>query len=511
MSSFGASFFSSLFVLRIVFIQLVGFSAPPGLEDAQDAPTAGPLPVLNENDSETSGSGSRTSFYRAETPSPQNVPLLENHDSHDGGTLSPQSSRNSGGDGRRASMGVDETGVLGHAHSLYTMPTLSPAENQGRDSRGEAPPYSAPPYFEAILSGPIEEHHPDTTIQLGQEDPEPRRRSGFRGLLQALNLSTHSRVPTSPPTSQENPTSPPPGHNRVNSSFSVTSSLSHALPNPNRLSNRPHSPFRTLTHQRSYTAMNMNSSTLSVNSISAPLTHTLMRSDFTYPKSGPTPDQVRLISSPESITRFGIPYGPAAIAFAASNSRQDLHPPPDFDAVEGLRVRGTSRAAIGSFHQRGSSDASSGISHQQRRESNISSISSSSQLPASAPSPAETETANATLVETATVPTIAERRSHSPSAASHTGGGGGGGGKADENASAPTMAAHSPLTMDTTSSPSLRSAQLLPSRAESRASSLTSYATAAETLRVSSEESEISTPSTPRNAPMHIRGTSITV
>lgn len=73
-------------------------------------------------------------------------------------------------------------------------------------------------------------------------------------------------------------------------------------------------------------------SSLSVNSISAPLTHTLVRTEFGYPKSGPTPEQLRLISSRESIARFGRPYGPDAIAFAASTSRQEL--PPDFEQVE---------------------------------------------------------------------------------------------------------------------------------------------------------------------------------
>jgi len=44
-----------------------------------------------------------------------------------------------------------------------------------------------------------------------------------------------------------------------------------------------------------------------------------------------------LISSPDALARFGVPYGADAIAFAASASRQDLEPPPpDFDAASSM-------------------------------------------------------------------------------------------------------------------------------------------------------------------------------
>jgi hypothetical protein len=78
---------------------------------------------------------------------------------------------------------------------------------------------------------------------------------------------------------------------------------------------------------------NLNSpSLISLASISSPLTHTATRTEFTYPKAGPTPEQLKLISSRESFGRFGVPYGPDAVAFAASTSRHDLSiPPPDFD------------------------------------------------------------------------------------------------------------------------------------------------------------------------------------
>lgn len=44
---------------------------------------------------------------------------------------------------------------------------------------------------------------------------------------------------------------------------------------------------------------------------------------------------MRLISSRESFARFAVPYGPDAIAFAASTSRHDLEPTPDYEPAPG--------------------------------------------------------------------------------------------------------------------------------------------------------------------------------
>ncbi|KZT64326.1 hypothetical protein DAEQUDRAFT_732775 [Daedalea quercina L-15889] len=76
-------------------------------------------------------------------------------------------------------------------------------------------------------------------------------------------------------------------------------------------------------------------STLSLHSISAPLTHTVVRTELTYPRTGPTPDQMKLLASVESFKRFGVPYGPDAIAFASSSRVDLLPPPPVFEEVVG--------------------------------------------------------------------------------------------------------------------------------------------------------------------------------
>ena len=76
-------------------------------------------------------------------------------------------------------------------------------------------------------------------------------------------------------------------------------------------------------------------STLSVHSISAPLTHTVVRTELTYPRAGPTPEQMKLLASVDSFQRFGVPYGPDAIAFASSSRVDLLTPPPVFEEVVG--------------------------------------------------------------------------------------------------------------------------------------------------------------------------------
>jgi len=60
-----------------------------------------------------------------------------------------------------------------------------------------------------------------------------------------------------------------------------------------------------------------------------------VRTEYTYPRTGPTAEQMKLIASVDSFKRFGMPYGPDAVAYAASASRLDLSqpPPPVFEEV----------------------------------------------------------------------------------------------------------------------------------------------------------------------------------
>lgn len=195
--------------------------------------------------------------------------------------------------------------------------------SEDSDPRGEAPAY-----FEVVDPNERQDTSQNNSEVPSSSSISPEatsRRSGIRTLLNRMSVygGTHARAP-----SGQSVLSTAPSHGRDSSS---------------RASHRPTasgsgSTFRTLSRQKSSGGLSGNRlnspSLISLNSISSPLTHTVVRTEFTYPKAGPTPEQLKLISSRESFARFGMPYGPDAVAFAASSSRQDLEvPPPDFDAA----------------------------------------------------------------------------------------------------------------------------------------------------------------------------------
>jgi hypothetical protein len=325
------------------------------MEDA-GMPTAIVMPPLSEDedgeDSMHSRDNQETERYSPMPTSPNNEPLLQQDDpSFDHPREGPQLPED-----QRPRRSLETLNSSEEASSLMRVDT--PAYD---DPRGEAPAY-----FEAVdLSEEVAQYTATTTIPspppvsaLGSPNTAPQRRSGFRTLLNSLpnRISKHG-------ASQ-------PSHTRADSSLSIGSSdISHGREaSRSRASHRPTpsgsgsllslSPFRTISRQKSSNTLNLNSpSLISLNSISAPLTHTVVRTEFTYPKAGPTPEQLKLISSRESFARFGMPYGADAIAYAASASRQELDvPPPDFDvAGSGIqqipgsagpsRLRTTSNAA----------------------------------------------------------------------------------------------------------------------------------------------------------------------
>ena len=250
------------------------------------------------------------------TPTTNEMPFL--HDVEHSGDLSSPTLLTSNARRSSSDSSLQETRSLMRVDSNFT--------EESPDPRGEAPAY-----FEVV----DQEYNPElpttqssSTPSSTLPEPQPRR-SGFRTFLNRMSMMSHV-----------------PEHRRAESDQSFTSNghrPNHSI--QSRTSNhRPsqsssgHSMFRTLSRQRSIQTLNssvhLNSpSLISLNSISSPLSHTLVRTEFTYPKSGPTPEQLKVISSRENFSRFGVPYGPDAIAFAASSSRQDLEPPPpDFEA-----------------------------------------------------------------------------------------------------------------------------------------------------------------------------------
>lgn len=159
------------------------------------------------------------------------------------------------------------------------------------------------------------------TSSIQSESPALHMRSGS-----ALSrFSTHD-------SHQSHPSRPSSRHNQLSRSVSGS--------NPNLL--------RAL--RSSSPGLHAGSSTISLDSISAPLTHTLTRAEFHAPKGGLlTPEQIKLITSREALEKFGVPYGPDAVAaFSLSRERlADTRPPPDFESVAGERQEQTGASGSG--------------------------------------------------------------------------------------------------------------------------------------------------------------------
>jgi len=208
--------------------------------------------------------------------------------------------------------------------------------------RGEAPGYFV--MEQATVNRAFTEpESPNTSAALVIVDDSSRpaspllslpRRSGFRALLGRTVVSrTNSSTIASPD-------SPSHIHNRGASTTSLVSILG-------------------LSRQKSSASHNnsrpnlVSPSMISLNSISAPLTHTAVRTEFAaYPRQGLTPEQLQLISSREGLAKFGRPYGPDAVAFA-SLSAVDLvtgQRPPDFEAAVG-ETRGSGAINAGAMGQ----------------------------------------------------------------------------------------------------------------------------------------------------------------
>jgi len=314
-------------------------------------PEAMVMPALPEDAEELMDSSDR---YTSLPNTPVDAPLLQRDDD--------EHTQHVGDDSRQS---LDTAESSEDTTSMMRRHADTPVSE---DPRGEAPGY----YEVVDLPQQPEDRFGNTPEPLTAppvSEPIPPRRTSFRRILNALphRLSMASQ-----------------SHVRTNSAFSVGSSEeSHhnGEISGSRISHRPTgsgsgslinlTPFRTLSRQKSFNSGILNSpSLISLNSISSPLTHTLTRTEFTYPKSGPTAEQLKLISSREAFGRFGVPYGADAIAFASS-SRQDLDmPPPGFDeqpasagsgsgSAGPSRLRSESRGA--DFEQEAGGSASSSV------------------------------------------------------------------------------------------------------------------------------------------------------
>ncbi|TFK43793.1 hypothetical protein BDQ12DRAFT_709481 [Crucibulum laeve] len=514
--------------------ELVIFRGPQDMEDA-GMPTAIVMPSVDE-DGEASihtGDHSQVSRYSPMPTSPNSMPLL--HDEFSG-DLSMQSLQPPPGE----DMPRRSYETINSSHETSSLMRIETSmSEQESDPRGEAPAY-----FEVVdntvdlSSQPRSSSNPNApTIPSASSPPSSperntQRRSGFRSLLNRMTVTGSHHTQSS-------------SHARADSGHSVMpTSTSHRRDGSSiRASHRPSqsgsgSMFRTLSRQKSNTTLGSNRlnspSLISLNSISPPLTHTAVRSEFTYPKAGPTPEQLKLISSRESFARFGMPYGADAIAFAASASRQDLEPPPpDFDAAGSesqlprsagpSRLRSTSNAADSQESGDGSGSSLSDGDHSHSERS----PSPRSPERERATTTSNTEPTNSTL--TTAIPAIHNTQtsdeSNSLSVTSEA--------TADDAHNSTSSAASPPPATPTipppTSMLSAPPSSFHPSsplvRSESRASSFSmqSFATAEESLSASTplaspsrvDLSQISgppTPTTPKMGGLHVlEATDVTI
>ncbi|KAJ7481550.1 hypothetical protein FB451DRAFT_1555812 [Mycena latifolia] len=224
-------------------------------------------------------------------------------------------------------------------------PTDSPL--LGPDPRGDAPAY-----FEVVE--PDSDSHYPPGITAAPPAPEPaappqqQRRSGFFSLFRP--------APPAPPADPESSSALALTHTRTRSTTAPSLSPSPVPGSRHRTSPSSSTLFSlSLARQKSSTSLARTASHLtspsaiSLASISAPLPHTLVKTEFSaLPRGGPTPEQLKLISGSKEggLGRFGVPWGAAAVAYAnasASTSRIALGedgegeaPPPGWEEVSGL-------------------------------------------------------------------------------------------------------------------------------------------------------------------------------
>ncbi|KAG9313782.1 hypothetical protein JVU11DRAFT_6142 [Chiua virens] len=341
--------------------ELVLFRGPSEMEDDQDLPHG--MPTLAEDDEEhlemrhgtfdiplnriesfdTMADSSTTNLIRRVSASVPRPPELHH-------SAMPHDHRRSA-DGRSLSSAGSEAELLAaHTRGIST------------DPRGEVPSYaeavSAPEGMTTIsLNDPEPNHavsHPAVPPLSHTADSSPagrgRARFSFLGHVPFSSHHPHHHTGDTAPTTNDPTTlmrsESPAQHIRSGSQLSRFSSReSHEThhsraPSRNNLrrsqSRSNSNLFRTFrTHP---SGVHAGSSTISLDSISAPLTHTATRAEFHAPRGGLlTPEQIKLITSREGLERFGVPYGPDAVAFSMSKERlAEMGPPPDFESATGV-------------------------------------------------------------------------------------------------------------------------------------------------------------------------------
>ncbi|KAJ7135362.1 hypothetical protein C8R43DRAFT_614621 [Mycena crocata] len=252
----------------------------------------------------------------------------QSHEDHNGDNESGEGHSEQ----RRHSSAQDNARYSPMPHTPNDSPLLGP------DPRGDAPAY-----FEVVDQ--VDENYPPG-ISIAPPEPEeaiPQRRSGFFSMFR----------PAPPPIPIPS-ASPANDTNRLSLTHTRTRSTTAPSPSPTPSRHRASTSTSTLfslTRKKSSASLSANNLTspslISLASISHPLPHTLVKTEFSaLPKGGLTAEQLSLISGTKEggLGRFGVPWGDAAVRYAhasASTSRVALGedgeaPPPGWEEVSGL-------------------------------------------------------------------------------------------------------------------------------------------------------------------------------
>ncbi|KAJ1301033.1 hypothetical protein OPQ81_003454 [Rhizoctonia solani] len=247
----------------------------------------------DEDENNDNNNNGRRSAQATSSNAPDSRPLLDDDSSPD----MPRVSLASSSRGRSLNDHPDqpsqsqsqsqsrEPSQLGHAESIAQTTTVasSIADTEPEPTAAPHPPAEVPSYTEAMSTSHVNlptttEHTAEPSMSTATDDGppvpvdadatvRPKRKSVFRHLDHPPSLSSLSLILT-----------------------------------------------RSQSPTMSRTSLN----------ISAPIPTTLVRTELSYPRAGPTPEQIRFLSSRESLGRFGMPYGEQAIA--AAKSRENLPP-----------------------------------------------------------------------------------------------------------------------------------------------------------------------------------------
>ncbi|KAF7294601.1 Proteophosphoglycan ppg4 [Mycena indigotica] len=265
-------------------------------------------------------------------------PSTVGHDEQEGGEEEEETAAS-----QRRQSTVDNSRYSPMPQSPHDTPLLGP------DPRGEAPAY-----FEVVDN----DHYPppgisatDTPPEVSEPEPAvvPQRRSGFFSMFRPAPTAV------SLPTPGESSANLSLTHTRTRSTtHSTHSPASPSTPLPSSSRHRPSTSTSTLFSLRrkkssqSLSANNLTSpSLISLSSISSPLPHTLVKTEFTsLPKAGLTPEQFKMISGNKDggLNRFGVPFGDVAVAYAQASANasrvglgleDDESEPPRWEEVAG--------------------------------------------------------------------------------------------------------------------------------------------------------------------------------